>query len=92
MKIKIADAEAKRHYLIKSFEMGPWRFLLWRGLIGWAIPMFVFFTCFIFATRGDDSILTLDGLRRTAVICAVAGLIVGSLRWLLISRAARKLH
>jgi hypothetical protein len=54
--------------------------------------MFVFFTCFIFATRGDDSILTLDGLRRTAVICAVAGLIVGSLRWLLISRAARKLH
>jgi hypothetical protein len=72
--------------------MGPWRFILWRGLIGWAIPMFVFFTCFIFFASGDHSIPTLDVFRRTAVICAVAGLIVGSLRWLLPSRAARKLH
>jgi hypothetical protein len=60
MKIKIADAEAKRQYLIKSFEMGPWRFILWRGLIRWAIPMFVFFTCFIFFASGDHSIPTLD--------------------------------
>jgi hypothetical protein len=85
-KIRIADEETQRRALLKAYQMGPIRFVLIRGLLKWALPMFVLFTVNEYFVMHYREAITVSGLERTALICLVGGLAVGIFMWLGIER------
>lgn len=92
MKFQIADAETQRQLVLKNYQRGPVIFILRRGLLGWAIPMFLFFTLYEYFVMGYHAAVSVAGLRHTATICIIAGLFVGGSLWLLFLRSYRKLN
>jgi hypothetical protein len=86
MKFRIADAETQRLATIPSYEMGPLKFVLLRGVLFWALPMFVFFTIYEYFVIGYHDAIKLPGLRNTAIICLIAGCATGSSMYYLVSR------
>jgi hypothetical protein len=88
-KMQIADAETQRQAALKNYEMGALRFILVRGLLKWALPMFVFFTLFMYFVVGNHDAITAAQMKRTATICIIAGLCLGTALWISIWRKAR---
>jgi hypothetical protein len=86
MKFRIADAETQRLATIQAYEMGPLKFVLLRGVLFWALPMFVFFTIYEYFVIGYHDAIKLPGLRNTAIICLIAGCATGSSMYYLVSR------
>jgi hypothetical protein len=82
----IADEETQRQALLKSYRMGPIRFILIRGLLKWALTMFVFFTAYEYFVNGYHDAITVSGMKHTALICLVAGLGFGIAMWFVIER------
>jgi hypothetical protein len=90
-KIQIADAETQRQAAVKNYEMGAIRFVLLRGLLKWALPMFVFFTLYDYFVIGYHNAVTASGMMHTALICIVFGLLVGTALWFSVRSKVRKL-
>lgn len=92
MKFQIPDAETQRQVVFKIYQRGPVTFILKRGLLGWAVPMFLFFTLYQYFVMGYHAAVSVAGLRHTATICIVAGLFVGGSLWLNVLRRYRQLN
>jgi ABC-type thiamin/hydroxymethylpyrimidine transport system permease subunit len=81
-----SDEETRRQVALKHYQAGATIFILKRGLLFWALPMFVLFTLYDYFINGYHNAVSMPALQHTVIVCVIAGLIVGSLMWLLIAR------
>jgi hypothetical protein len=82
----IADKETRELAAIKSYEMGPFRFVLIDGLLKFGFWMFVCVALHDYFIFGDH---TTAHLKNVGIISAVAGTAFGSFMWPFVSRQAQ---
>jgi hypothetical protein len=80
-KIVIADEDTRQRIALKNYQMGFIRFVLIRGLLRFALPMFVFFTLYTFLLIGDHKALLASQLLVTGTICLIEGFLFGIWMW-----------
>ena len=83
--IRIADAETRRRAALKHYELGFTRYILVRGVLKFALPLFLFFNLYSYFVIGNHR-TALVIVEYTASICVVMGLLVAVANWLVIRR------
>jgi hypothetical protein len=87
-RVQIADAETRRQVATRHYKSGFLRYLLVRGILKFALPLFVLFSLYSYFVIGNHGTAATIA-RYTATICVVMGCLVAVANWLVILRAVR---